>query len=256
MIDKKAIEKVVINFALPTLREKASMLARTLNYPLMQNNDHYNFILMLTERGLELQTTTEKNIKPIYIDFLSGKLQHRRLHGGGKNQLLSKAVGLHKEKNINVLDVTAGLGQDAFVLACLGAKVTMLERSPIIAALLQDALDRAQSASWFADIYLKLKQVDAKEYLKNLANNNYPDVIYCDPMFPERTKTALVKKEMRIVRQLVGEDDDAREMLNLALIKAKKRVVVKRPKSAACIIDREPDLIIKGKSSRYDIYLR
>jgi len=81
-----------------------------------------------------------------------------------------------------------------------------------------------------------------------------PDVIYFDPMFPERTKSALVKKEMRILKEVVGDDTDADEIFKLALTKAKKRVVVKRPKGAPHLNNQEPSLIYKGKSSRFDVY--
>ena len=96
---------------------------------------------------------------------------------------------------------------------------------------------------------------DAISYLKKLPNNKKPDVIYLDPMYPTRTKSALGKKELRILRQIVGEDLDAGELLQVALKTARKRVVVKRPRLAPPIPGPEPNLVFKGKTSRFDVYL-
>ena len=197
-------------------------------------------------------TITTDHPGTIYVDFLSGKLTHRRQFGGGRGQLIAKAVGLQKEKQPHVLDVTAGLGVDAFVLATLGCHVTLLERNPIIAAALKDGLARAKKDDWFRTLRLRFVECDAAAYLKNL--KKLPDVIYMDPMYPERKKTALAKKEMRLLRYVVGDDTDAPELLTIALTKAKKRVVVKRPRLAATIDHRKPDLVFTGKSSRFDVY--
>jgi 16S rRNA (guanine1516-N2)-methyltransferase len=211
--------------------------------------------LIQTEHRLELHDTLDKRSKPLYVDFLHGPLAHRRKYGGGRGQLIARAVGAtgRSPTPLRVLDATAGLGRDAFVLASLGCKMYLLERSPIIAALLQDGLKRAQTDPEFANIDMQLTVTDAIAYLK-ICKRKY-DVIYLDPMFPTRTKSALVKKEMRILRDLVGEDIDAEKLLKLALKIASKRVVVKRPKLAPAIPGPEPTLKFVGKSSRFDVYI-
>jgi len=197
----------------------------------------------------------------IYVDFLSGALAHRRKYGGGKNQLIAKAVGIKSTEKLFVLDVTAGLGRDAFVLATLGCDVLMCERSKIIYALLEDGLKRAEKEEWFRALSLKLICIDAIDYLQTITETLsptptfIPDVIYIDPMFPERTKSALVKKEMRILREVVGDDVDSEKLFQLALTVAKKRVVVKRSALAPTITEDKPDIIFKGSSSRFDVYL-
>jgi 16S rRNA (guanine1516-N2)-methyltransferase len=153
-----------------------------------------------------------------------------------------------------VIDATAGLGQDAFILSSLGCTVHCLERSPVIAALLQDGIDRFVKAT-HAPLRLSLTAIDAMVYLEQLDQTQYPDVIYLDPMFPCRQKSALVKKEMRLLRDMVGEDLDASDLLALSLQRAKKRVVVKRSKLAPMMTEKEPDLVLKGSSSRFDVYL-
>jgi 16S rRNA (guanine1516-N2)-methyltransferase len=190
--------------------------------------------------------------KPLFIDFLSPAAEYRRLHSGRK-QLIAKAVGIKSNKTLTVLDTTAGFGQDAVILAQLGCEVTMLERSPIIYALLQDALIRAKNNPEFAKLKLSLINCDAISYLKTIVTA--PDVIYLDPMYPHRTKSALNKNTMRILRKIVGDDLDAAELLQAAKKIAGKRVVVKRPRLAPAISNLKPDVVYIGKSSRFDVYL-
>ena len=218
------------------------------------DDDQYDYLLVLTATRLEL-VSRRTNVNPIAVDFVSGAMAHRLRYGGGKGQLIAKAVGLSKKPDLTVLDLTAGLGRDAFVLANLGASVTMLERSPIIAALLMDGLHRAQQVAWVKALSMHFIQTDAKSYLLPLVESDYPDVIYLDPMFPEREKSALVKKEMRILRDLVGDDVDADAILSLALSRAKRRVVVKRPRHASPLPGPSVTQTFLGKSSRYDMYL-
>ena len=190
----------------------------------------------------------------VYVDFAGGAAAHRLKYGGGKGQMIAKAVGLQKLKEPHVLDATAGLGGDAFVLASLGCRMTLLERSPIVHALLEDGLKRAGGAE-VADITARMELInaDAIEYIENIQEQ--PDIIYLDPMFPQRTKSAAVKKEMRIFKDIVGKDEDATELLAAALAKAKYRVVVKRPRKAPAIEGQSPSHTVEGKTSRYDVYV-
>lgn len=201
--------------------------------------------------------------KILKIDFLAGALGYRLQRVNTRNELLAKAVGIKKNYIPTIIDATAGLGRDGFILACLGCPVIMIERSATIATALKDALERVfschTSASWQPEDINKLKitlvNADAINYLASLKPSDYPDVIYLDPMHPERTKTALVKKEMRILRNVVGDDADAPLLLQTALQRAKKRVVVKRPRLAPPLADLKPNFAICGKQQRFDVYL-
>lgn len=197
----------------------------------------------------------DTNEKPIAVDFLGGHSDHRRRYGGGKGQLIAKAVGVKRYGAPSVLDVTAGLGEDGFVLACLGCRVLMLERDPIIAALLSDGLQRFHDDPESGGIQLAFQAVDALIYLQALARDARPDVIYMDPMFPQSDKTAAVKKAMRALRSIVGDDSDASAVFELALKRAKKRVVVKRPRYAPTLTTAAPDSVYRGQSGRFDVYL-
>jgi len=199
------------------------------------------------------------NSKPdICIDFASASNNYRRLHGGGRGQAIAKAVGLKTYGlPLVIIDATAGLGQDSFVLACLGCNVTMCERSPIIAALLADALSRATANLEINAIVSRMQLIhgDAIQILSNLTPAQYPDVVYLDPMFPTRNKTALVKKEMRFLKTTVGDDLDADQLLELARKVAKKRVVVKRSRTAGFLNNTSPHCSQIGKANRFDIYM-
>ncbi len=224
-------------------------------------------VLGISDQGLGLHFTGKKTPKPILVDFLGGANAHRRQFGGGKSQLIAKAVGLKSRYRPHILDVTAGLGQDGFVLSTLGCKVTLLERVPVIFELLKDGLSRATQTSdtQLQAIVQRIALVgdNSIEYLHSIdsESDNRPDVIYVDPMFPERQKSAQVKKNMSVFQTLVGNDSDAGDLLALALSRAKYRVVIKRPRKAASIAEQFPDkklpnagLVLEGKSSRYDIY--
>ena len=214
---------------------------------------------LVEEQGVIKLASIEEGFSPLYIDFLEGKSRHRRLYGGGKNQPLAKAVGLHKFSQLRVVDLTAGLGRDAFVLSTLGCKLEMVERNPVIALLLENALERVKLSD---DNEVKnivsrmtLHSMDAMDYLQGLGDKLQPEVIYLDPMYPHRQKSALVKKEMRIFRDLVGEAPDNDQLLEQAKHKASKRVVVKRPKGGEFLSGQKPDFQINAPNTRYDIYL-
>ncbi|MBC8371078.1 MAG: class I SAM-dependent methyltransferase [Planctomycetes bacterium] len=198
----------------------------------------------------------------VIVDFVGGKLDYRRKFGGGKNQALSKAVGLHKaQSELRIFDATAGLGRDCFVLACLGAKILACERHPQVHAALQDGLRRALKADELKELLadkISLINEDAIELLScsasGLVSEFEPDVIYLDPMHPPQKKTALAKKDMRIFREIVGSDDDQIHLLKAALSFPVNRVVVKRPAHAKPLIEGVSHAI-KGKTTRFDVYM-
>lgn len=216
--------------------------------------------LIETPQGLAIAGDTQRYGNPLVVDFIKGKADHRRRFGGGRGQLVAKACGLSKGVTPHVVDATAGLGRDAFVLAGLGAEVLMLERVPAIFALLEDGLSRAQDADGeIREIAMRLQArwTDAASELASVvaATGFAAQVIHLDPMFPHRDKSALVKKEMRVFRELAGDDDDAPRLLEAALDVATHRVAVKRPRKAPPIAGPRPAHVIETKTSRYDIYV-
>lgn len=215
-------------------------------------------VLWLDDQGLHLKTLDDLKMGTVQVDFASDAMAWRRQHGGGKNEAVAKAVGIKPGFRPHVLDATAGLGRDAFILASLGCQVTMLERVNAVAALLDDGLQRAANdpelSQWLPQ-RLKLLPASALDTL-SAWQGEVPDVVYLDPMFPHRKKAALVKKEMRLFQLLLGPDLDADALLAPALCLAKKRVVVKRPSGAPYLDNQKPALEMQGKANRFDIYLR
>lgn len=213
------------------------------------------FVLQMNQQALELCKLDEPKLGAIKVDFVEGAVAHRRKFGGGRGQDIAKAVGLKHGFTPHVLDATAGLGRDAFVLAGLGCQLTLLERMPVVAALLDDGLERARLNHEVADIANNMQLIHGTP-LDKLDLTIAPDVVYLDPMYPHREKSAAIKKEMRIFQSLVGEDLDADGLLEPALALAKYRVVVKRPSYAPPLADKKPSMSIKMKKNRFDVYVK
>lgn len=221
----------------------------------VSNHPELHFLLQVNEQYLELIKLDEPKLGAIRVDFVEGAVAHRRKFGGGRGQDIAKAVGLKHGFTPHVLDATAGLGRDAFVLASLGCKVSMIERMPVVAALLEDGLSRAElNADIGAMITEQMSLIHASS-ISDMNEVNQPDVVYLDPMYPHREKSAAVKKEMRVFQSLVGEDLDADALLAPALKLAKYRVVVKRPSYAPTLDGKKPSTEIKMKKNRFDVYV-
>jgi len=237
----------------PPFVEQAGLWASRLGLPLLA--DDAEFALQLGENGLQLQWLGPQAPGPVRVDFVEGGAAHRRQFGGGSGQMIAKAVGIQPGIRPSVLDATAGLGRDAFVLATLGCELTLIERQPLIAALLEDGLARGSLDRYVRPIVerMQLRQGNAIELMSQWQGEP-PQAIYLDPMFPHRDKSALVKKEMRLFRPFVGDDLDAAALLEQALALATHRVVVKRPRKAPGIDGAKAGYSLEGKSSRYDIY--
>ena len=187
---------------------------------------------------------TSDFFSPIIVDFSPAAWKTR--HAEGKKQGLIRAC--KPSKGIKIIDATAG--RDAVLLASFGAKVIMLERNLTMAALLDDALKRQP----MHPLDLSLITTDATDYFKTLALENFPDVIYIDPMHPERKKSALVKKDMQALQQLVKPDNDTASLITSAIQHTKNRVVVKWPQHAPA--ELKPDFSFPGKTVRFDVYLK
>ncbi|MCG6401057.1 class I SAM-dependent methyltransferase [Vibrio fluvialis] len=244
--------------------ERSEELQRIAKRWQLSHDANSTFALVLTAERLELRKTDEPKLGAIYVDWVSGAVAHRRKFGGGKGQAIAKAAGLNKGVTPTVLDGTAGLGRDAFVLASLGCKVQMVERHPVVAALLDDGLMRAkldaEIGPWVSErvTLLHASSHSALQQLTQDAAFERPDVVYLDPMYPHpenKKKSALVKKEMRVFQSLVGADNDADGLLAPALLLATKRVVVKRPDYAEWLDEHKPSMAIETKKNRFDVYV-
>ncbi|WP_226811244.1 class I SAM-dependent methyltransferase [Candidatus Steffania adelgidicola] len=211
--------------------------------------------LVITSNRLELRKRDEPKLGAVAVDFVTGAMAYRCRYGGGRSEAVAKAVGIKGAWLPDIVDATAGLGRDAFLLASLGCRVRMFERHPVVAALLEDGLRRAYTDpvlnSWLPE-RLTLYHDSSLSVLPQL--KPVPDVVYLDPMFPNRHKSALVKKEMRVFQILVSSDKDADGLLAPARALAIRRVVVKRPDSAPPLAGIPSQGAIFTKNHRFDIY--
>lgn len=233
--------------------DKAQTLATQLGLPFLTNPEeleHHPHKLSLGVQGLS---------------FISGKLslrqdfvkQRTRLkHHNLSQELLVKAVRMKSLRadfeEFRVVDATAGLGDDALLLAAAGFSVTLFERNPIIAALLEDALARAVTHPELTEIIdrMQLIKQDSIEGLAHLPT--LPTVVYLDPMFPARSKQADVKKKFQLLHELEPPCSDQADLLCAAQNSKPRKIVIKRPRTADCLAGIKPHYSVKGKTIRYD----
>lgn len=154
---------------------------------------------------------------------------------------------------LRVVDATAGLGEDSFLLAAAGFDVRLHESNPIIAALLADALERAARDERLAPIVarMELHQVDSLVALRELPYQ--PDVVLLDPMFPERHKSASVKKKLQLLQQVEQPCADEEALLEVAFAAQPRRIIVKRPAKGPFLAGHKPDYSLTGKAIRFDV---
>jgi 16S rRNA (guanine1516-N2)-methyltransferase len=244
--------------------DRAARLAQRLGLPLLATGTdpacctQVGVLLIVNDQVLCLQQTGKGFAGPVTVDFGSAGMRHRRR--SGNSELLGKAVGLSKKRSLRILDATAGLGRDAFILADLGCEVLLCERDPVVVELLRTGLEAACGGgdTWLGEVTgrMSLHPGDVRQMKAILMQG--VDVIYLDPMFPQRDKSAAVKKEMALLQFLLEsttEPQDADSLLLWALEQETARVVVKRPVRASNLAMQQPSHCIRGKSVRYDVYV-
>ncbi|MDF1683562.1 MAG: class I SAM-dependent methyltransferase [Legionellaceae bacterium] len=235
-----------LSYTTEALREQAQVWAEQLGLHLELSSNHQLLpCLELSSLGLALRMP---NCSPMRVDFQD--IIEKRCRPGVKKTGILRACKL--KPGMRVIDATAGWGRDAAVLASSGAEVLMLEREPVLAALLQDGLMRLDAMQSIA-LDLELCAEDARSYLSSLTRENYPDIIYLDPMHPAREKSAKVKKDLYALQALLGADDDALSLLEIARTRTRGRVVVKWPARLPALL--KPDYAVEGKTVRFDVYL-
>ena len=241
----------------PGWQQQAEQLAARLGLRMVRNGEQYPLVLRYCETGLELIKNGDPGLTgSVRVDFTSGANAFRRRRQ--KRELLVRAAGVKADVSLSIMDGTGGLGRDAFILAAAGCRVRIFERQPIIAALLADGLDRARGHQETAAISkrIQLSNADVLPVLERMRQTGRQvDVIYLDPMFPQRKKSARVKKEARMLRLLAPVDDSPEQLLEAAIAVAAKRVVVKRPLRAPNLSPLSPSHSHIGTTIRFDVYL-
>lgn len=198
-----------------------------------------NGVLSLTDNNLSMEGDFSK---------MSNRLKPNNLNG----EMIVKACKIKGSSNYSVLDATAGMGEDSFLLSASGFNVTLCEYNKIIYSLLENTFERATEDKKIKSIVqkMKIKNVDSIEYMKSLTEK--PDIILLDPMFPERKKSGLIKKKFQLLQQLELPDSNGAELINTALSLNPKKIVIKRPIDSEYLGNIKPDYFIEGNSIRYD----
>ena len=211
------------------------------------------YLLQNSDIGLRLVDRFSRQ-HPLHISFSDAGFSYRLRRGGGKKEMIAKAVGV--KPSLRVIDCTAGLGRDSFLLASLGCEVTMFERSKVMAFLLEDAINRALSNErlYYTASRISLVHGDAIALLGRQTGT--PQVILIDPMFPLKKKSAHAKGEMQFLQRFIGKDEDASGLLRCAMATGSPRIVLKRPLSGNELDGFTPSFSLKGKSNRFDVFLQ
>ncbi len=252
------VPRTGVYYTEPGEKKRAQQLADSLGLPLSEEYGFHDFVLVYVNDRLCLSMSNEPLQKGhmICAEFVRGAAGYRRKRG--QKEMLLRAIGYRRDNPPAVLDATGGLGKDCFLMAGHGCVVHVLERNRIVFALLQDGLRRAAEHPDTAAIAdsIRLTMQDSEDYLNALADGEKKyDVVYLDPMFPERSKSALVKKEMQMLQKLLDPQNDSARLVSTALAAAGRRVVVKRPGKAPPLTGPAPSHSLTGRTTRYDVYM-
>jgi 16S rRNA (guanine1516-N2)-methyltransferase len=236
--------------ATETDKTHANQLSASLGLPLVgvdQATD-YDLQLLLENSQLGLCSDGNSDRGPVIVDWTSNKAKHRLSQVSRRTEPLARALGLKSNHRPTVVDATAGLGGDSIIINALGCPVIAIERNPVVAALLGNAIERSAQRD------ITLLNQDASDWLAQQADSSQ-EIIFLDPMFGKNETRAQVKKPMQLMQQLLADQPEDSDLLSDALRVANKRVVVKRAAKAPNLNDAKPQLTVVGKAIRFDIYL-
>lgn len=226
--------------------------ARTLAIPTVETVPDTGFYLQSRDAGLTLcNADAARRDRGLRLDLCDGEVERRA--AGGRRSPLARAIGLQRRPGQRVLDATCGLGRDSATLAAIGCRVSALERSPLLYALLEDARRRAaiDPPAWLAH-WPTLVHADATAWLARVDPGAF-DVVYIDPMFEAPRRKARPQKALDWLHRLLGADTDAAHLLAAARVVAGRRCVIKQHARAEPLAPA--DLSFGSKSVRYDVYL-
>lgn len=233
---------MVVSYASVQDSREARRWAETLGLPCVAEGEPRaaDLSLVVHEGVLSLRDARERGLRPLQVDFETAE-------SPSKKQPLGRAIG---RRTRTVVDATAGWGEDARRLCHMGYSVTLLERNPVMAALLRNAAERAAKAH--APHPAEVIDCDAIDYLAS--HPGRWDCVYVDPMFPpKRRSSTLPRRSLRLLRELAGDDPDRQRLFEAAMAAGAKRVVVKRPDHRAPAFGRPQDTV-EGKLVCYDVY--
>lgn len=206
-----------------------------------------NGILSLNYNDMSMNADFKKSTKRLVFSNL-------------KNELIVKAVQIKGERPefLNVLDATAGFGEDSLLLAGYGFRVILYERNEFVGLLLQNALERAKNDSdnpVLQDAASKMTFIKGDSIAAMNEKKHDVDVVVLDPMFPERNKSGLIKKKFQLIHEFISPCEEEEILMDAALNSGARKIVVKRPLKAPFLAGVKPNYSVKGKNIRYDVIL-
>lgn len=233
--------------------QRVSELYQNLNLEVIKDENLVGpgeLILQYDEEGLKLR---QDNLM-LMADF-KDVLPRMKASNINNNEMLVKAVRIKDMKSVTVLDATAGFGEDDMILAAAGCNVEMYEYDPVIAALLEDAMERATMLQGLAGPVSRLRLHKEDSIAAMKSGDQSVDVVYLDPMFPERQKSGLIKKKFQLLQQLQSPCSDENDLMDAARSMKPKKIVVKRPLKGPYLGGIKPSYSVNGKAIRYDVYI-
>ena len=240
--------KIVVCLGKGGQRDMAESFSRKTGAPIMDKPGEY-LTIHFDSKGVSLS-----GFGLTYQGDFAETMMHRVTNGRLQHEMLVKAASSEKEGR-KAIDATAGMGEDAFLLAAQGYEVTLYEQNPVVAALLKDAIRRAKKNQILKDIAgrMKVVEADSVECMSKLLDP--VDVIYLDPMFPARQKSSLINKKLQLIQKLEPPCSEETDLFDAALKVGPSRIIVKRPLKSEYLAGREPSYTLKGKAIRYDCYV-
>lgn len=237
-------DKLVVCMGKGAQRDAAQALAKRVGAPLTDEPGK-QLTLLIDSSGVSLTgygLTFQGDFEQMLHRLTEGRLQHEML------------VHVSKTKNPHpkAIDATAGMGEDAILLAASGYDVTLFEQNPVIAALLKDAMRRARKKPVLGEIMERMHLVEGNsiELMPKMIDDW--DLIYLDPMFPARQKSGLINKKLQLIQKLEQPCFEESELLEAAIKANPKKIIIKRPLKGPFLAGKEPGYSVKGKAIRYD----
>ena len=240
-------DKVVICLEKGGQRDMAEAFARRTGYRIVEKQGEYLTVLFsakgvsLTGFGLTYQGDFENMLHRV----TNGRLQHEMLVRAAKSEKPGRKA----------IDATAGMGEDAFLLAACGYEMTLYEQNPVVAVLLKDALRRAKKHPKLKDIAARMQLVEGNSIDELKSRVDDIDLIYLDPMFPGRQKSGLINKKLQLIQKLEPPCSDEVELFEAAIQAKPSKIIVKRPLKSPFLAGKNPTYELKGKAIRYDCYV-
>ena len=228
--------------------ERAKKISEKFNIKIITDNKETSGLtLYLSKSGLSL---VYENMK-LSGDF--SKMIKRIKQNNLQNEILIHAAKIkEKTRDLMAIDATAGMGEDSMLLAAYGYNISLYENNPIIAELLKDSLERAKQFPELKEIVSRMKVYEEDSIIAMQKLEESPDIILLDPMFPERTKSSLIKKKFQVLHKIENPCLNESELLNSAIKANPKKIIIKRPLKGDYLAGIKPDYSLKGNSIRYD----